>query len=158
MAAKESESMQQTFNGLDKLKCWKRACVLFALCAVAKSLPAQTLTTVYGSCQDPQCTSGSGPEALIQATDGNFLGGGNNTATRAPLMGTTCGTIFKISPIGTLTSLCEFCSLSRCLDGSYYAFCENQTQHYRTGLCHRAARFRATCRFGSRHRARAGSQ
>jgi len=93
----------------------------FLLCAVgAIGLPAQTFSTLHSF----DLTDGAGPQAaLIQGTDGNFYGttteGGNNAATCTPLTGTTCGTIFKISPAGTLTTLYEFCAQSGCPDGSY---------------------------------------
>jgi uncharacterized repeat protein (TIGR03803 family) len=50
--------------------------------------------------------------ALVRATDGNLYGttvhgGANND-----------GTIFKITPGGTLTTLYSFCSQSACADGS----------------------------------------
>jgi uncharacterized repeat protein (TIGR03803 family) len=59
-------------------------------------------------------TVGASPEAaLIQATDENFYGttleGGANNA----------GTVFKITPGGTLMMLYSFCSQSICADGYY---------------------------------------
>jgi uncharacterized repeat protein (TIGR03803 family) len=73
-----------------------------------------TLTTLYSFCSQPDCTDGSGPWAgLIQATNGDFYGttsgGGANGG----------GTVFKITPSGTLTTLYSFCSQSGCTDGSY---------------------------------------
>ena len=54
--------------------------------------------------------------ALIQATDGNFygtaFGGGSNSCTPFG-----CGTVFKITPSGTFTTLYRFCSQSGCTDG-----------------------------------------
>jgi len=50
-------------------------------------------------------TDGANPEAgLIQATDGNFYGTmfGGGTCTN---FGSACGTVFKITPTGTLTTL-----------------------------------------------------
>jgi uncharacterized repeat protein (TIGR03803 family) len=62
------------------------------------------LTTLYSFCaQGGNCTDGAGPIAgLVQATDGNYYGtteggGANND-----------GTVFKITPSGTLTTLHSF--------------------------------------------------
>jgi uncharacterized repeat protein (TIGR03803 family) len=61
------------------------------------------LTTLYSFCAQTKCTDGAGPYAgLIQATDGNFYGtteggGANNW-----------GTVFKVTPGGTLTTLHSF--------------------------------------------------
>ena len=67
---------------------------------------AGALTTLY-SFND---NYGAGPEApLIQATDGNFYGtteeGGINSDYYSPA---SCGTVFKITPSGTLTTLHTF--------------------------------------------------
>jgi uncharacterized repeat protein (TIGR03803 family) len=54
---------------------------------------------------------------LIQGTDGNFYGvspfGGAELAC-----GSGCGTIFSMTPGGTVTTLYNFCSLTGCADGS----------------------------------------
>ena len=73
-----------------------------------------TLTTLYRFCSQSGCTDGGNPAAgLVQAADGNFYGttdsGGTNDG----------GTVFKITPNGTLTTLYNFCSNSDCTDGSY---------------------------------------
>jgi uncharacterized repeat protein (TIGR03803 family) len=62
-------------------------------------------------------TDGQYPEAaLIQATNGDLYGttyyGGTNSACPG-----YCGTVFKITPSGSLTSLYSFCSQSDCTDG-----------------------------------------
>jgi uncharacterized repeat protein (TIGR03803 family) len=73
--------------------------------------PSGTLTTRHsfrGELKD-----GEYPAGLIQAADGNVYGtasgGANNNA----------GTVFKITPSGTLTTLYSFCSQSLCTDGEY---------------------------------------
>jgi uncharacterized repeat protein (TIGR03803 family) len=72
------------------------------LCA-SGSLPAQTFTTVF-SFDD---ANGEAPEGvLIQATDGNFYGATVQGGANCPPYG--CGTIFKITPSGTLTTLHSF--------------------------------------------------
>ncbi|MFZ0312254.1 MAG: choice-of-anchor tandem repeat GloVer-containing protein [Candidatus Korobacteraceae bacterium] len=75
---------------------------------VFKITPSGTLTTLYSFCSQPNCTDGTEPSALIQATDGNFYGttlygGSNKSCTDAG-----CGTVFKITPSGTLTTLHSF--------------------------------------------------
>ena len=86
---------------------------------VFKITPGGTLTTLYNFCALPNCKDGSQPEAgVMQDTDGNFYGtteyGGTGTA--CGYLG--CGTVFKITPGGTLTTLYSFCSQPWCSDGS----------------------------------------
>jgi uncharacterized repeat protein (TIGR03803 family) len=74
--------------------------------------PGGTLTTLHDFCQQSGCTDGVGPYAgLVAATDGNFYG----TTTYGGATGN--GTIFKLSPSGTLTTLYNFCQQSGCTDG-----------------------------------------
>ncbi len=83
---------------------------------VFKITPSGKLATLYNFCSvgGTACTDGSSPQAgLIQATDGNFYGttydGGANGS----------GTVFKITPKGTRTTLHSFCSQTGCTDGYY---------------------------------------
>ncbi len=81
---------------------------------VFKVTPGGTLTTLYSFCAQSGCTDGYSPVAgLIQGSDGNFYGttggGGVNTSSR--------GTIFQMTPSGTLTTLYSFCQDNRCRDG-----------------------------------------
>ena len=87
-------------------------CAPYGCGTVFRITPGGTLTTLYRFCSKTGCTDGSAPfSGLIQATDGNFYGttslGGANSA----------GTIFKITPAGSLTELYPFCSQSGCIDG-----------------------------------------
>ena len=71
---------------------------------VFKITPAGTLTTLYTF--EGQADGGGPSSGLIQATDGNFYGtaaGGGETSSCGG-----CGTIFKITPAGTLTPLENF--------------------------------------------------
>lgn len=71
------------------------------------------LTTLYNFCSQSGCADGSNPHgALIQASNGNFYGTTSNGATGY-------GTVFKITPSGTLTTLYTFCSQSGCIDGEH---------------------------------------
>src|ERR1022692_3753285 len=104
-----STTMKRTVNVLSKLNWGTRACAVLVLCATtAIALPAQTLTTLFSF----DGTDGAGPQAgLVQATNGDLYGttygGGTNSA----------GTIFKITPGGTLTTLYSFCPPTNCTDG-----------------------------------------
>jgi uncharacterized repeat protein (TIGR03803 family) len=100
--------MKRIVNALGKLTCRKMACAVFVLYATtAAALPAQTFTTLYSFCSQSGCADGGYPLAgLVQATNGDLYGttskGGANCAPDG------CGTIFKISPGGTLTTLHSF--------------------------------------------------
>ena len=77
-----------------------------------KMSPAGQLVTVYSFCSQPGCADGSDPWDLIQATDGNFYG--ITVEGDAP----DSGTIFEITPSGSLTVLHTFCSGGEpCADG-----------------------------------------
>jgi uncharacterized repeat protein (TIGR03803 family) len=80
---------------------------------VFKITPSGTLTTLYSFCAQTNCTDGAQPmAALIQGTDGNLYGTTANGGV------SNFGTIFKITPTGTLTTLYSFCSLTNCADGA----------------------------------------
>jgi uncharacterized repeat protein (TIGR03803 family) len=82
---------------------------------VFKITPSGTLTTLYSFCSQggTACTDGATPFAgLVQATDGNFYGTTRNAGANGDY-----GTVFKITPSGTLTTLYSFCSQSGCTDG-----------------------------------------
>jgi uncharacterized repeat protein (TIGR03803 family) len=77
--------------------------------------PSGSLTTLYSFCTQYNCSDGRYPDAVIQAADGNFYGatssgGGTDCADG-------CGTIFKITASGTLTTLYRFCTQGNCPDG-----------------------------------------
>jgi uncharacterized repeat protein (TIGR03803 family) len=68
-----------------------------------------TLTTLHNF----DFTNGADPSGtLVQASDGNFYG--TTSAGGANGVG---GTVFKMTSIGTLTTLYNFCPLSNCRDG-----------------------------------------
>ena len=88
---------------------------------IFKITPDGTLTTLYSFCAQPHCPDGAVPNALMQATDGNFYGttmwGGGSINCASSSDG--CGTIFEITSGGKLTTLYDFCSQSGCTDGGY---------------------------------------
>lgn len=73
------------------------------------------LTTLYNFCSQAGCPDGAVPKAgLVQAVDGNFYG-----TTSGSWDGRSgAGTVFEITPTGTLTTLYVFCSLTNCNDGA----------------------------------------
>ena len=86
---------------------------------VFKITPAGTLTTLYSFCAQTNCIDGASPEAtLVLATNGNFYGttllGGSSSNC-----GGGCGTVFKITPAGTLTTLYSFCAQTNCPDDAF---------------------------------------
>lgn len=90
--------------------------VLFCIATTIAS-HTQTFTTLatFGG------TNGEAPwnAPLVQGTDGNFYGttllGG--TGSDASIC-TSCGTVFKVTPAGVLTTLWNFCSQTNCSDGA----------------------------------------
>ncbi len=85
-----------------------------------------TLTTLYRFCsQGPPCLDGQTPLGpLVQASDGNFYG-----ATGSGGGANQCGTLFKITPAGTLSTLYTFTGSDGCTpnggliqasDGNFY--------------------------------------
>ncbi len=96
---------------MSKFGSLKTGCIAFLFCAAAAvTASAQSLTTLVNF----SGSNGNNPTApVIQATDNNFYGttnlGGANTY----------GTVYKMTPTGTLTTLYSFCSQQNCADGSY---------------------------------------
>jgi uncharacterized repeat protein (TIGR03803 family) len=84
---------------------------------VFRLTPAGILTTLYSFCNQADCTDGANPNAPpLQASDGNFYG----TTLSGGLSGCDgygCGTVYKITSSGTLTTLYRFCSTANCADG-----------------------------------------
>jgi uncharacterized repeat protein (TIGR03803 family) len=94
--------MRRTAKELCKPSHWRRLYAVFALWAAAAfALPAQTFTTLFTF----DGTDGGEPKAtLVQGTDGNYYG----TTFYGGGVCSYCGTVFKITPSGTLTTLFNF--------------------------------------------------
>jgi uncharacterized repeat protein (TIGR03803 family) len=89
---------------------------------VFKFVPGSAPQIMYSFCAQASCTDGSFPfTGLTLANDGNFYGvtaeGGNN-GVNCGLTGYGCGTVFRITPGGSLTTLHTFCTQSSCMDGA----------------------------------------
>ena len=93
----------------------------YSLGTVFKITAAGTLTTLYSFCAlGYPCPDGYGPDTgLIQGVDGNFYGITGDGGSSNYCVGPNCGTVFKITPQGALTTLYSFCSQSGCPDGAY---------------------------------------
>jgi uncharacterized repeat protein (TIGR03803 family) len=80
---------------------------------------AGKLTTLYSFCSKKDCTDGATPYAgLIQGSDGNLYGTTAGGGASTPSCNGGCGTIFKITTAGELTTLYNFCSQANCTDGN----------------------------------------
>jgi uncharacterized repeat protein (TIGR03803 family) len=68
--------------------------------------------SAVGSTRYPSCIDGNGPYGLVQGTDGNLYGttgeGGDYSNCPSYGFGPSCGTVFKITPGGQLTTLHSF--------------------------------------------------
>jgi|CZKH01.1.fsa_nt_gi uncharacterized repeat protein (TIGR03803 family) len=91
---------------------------------VFKTSLSGALTVLYRFCSqingNGTCTDGANPSSvLVQAANGNLYGttAEGGTGAACPVF-YGCGTIFEITPTGTLTTLYSFCSQSGCADGA----------------------------------------
>jgi uncharacterized repeat protein (TIGR03803 family) len=75
------------------------------------------LTSLYSFCPASDCSGSAGPSGLVQARDGNFYGTTFYEGTCVDAAG--CGTVFKSTPRGKLTTLYNFCAQTNCTDGKY---------------------------------------
>jgi uncharacterized repeat protein (TIGR03803 family) len=109
-----------------------KACGVFLLRAMAAvALPAQTFTSLYSF----DGTDGSLPLAtLLQGSDGNFYGTTSSGGNSAECLNDECGTIFQITPGGTLTTIHNltgadganpFAGLIEGADKNFYGTTEN---------------------------------
>ena len=97
----------------------------YAYCAdgcgtIFKITPDGTLSTIFRFCAQGDCPNGYTPGGMIQAADGNFYGiTGHGGASGDRCDGSGCGTFFKLSSNGTLTTLYSFCTQMGCPDGEF---------------------------------------
>jgi len=93
-------------------------------CGTVFRISNGTLTTIYRFCSRTSCSDGNWPAGgLIQANDGTFYGttvrGGTGSACPPQQYPYGCGTLFKMTPNGTVTTLYNFCTQSNCADGNF---------------------------------------
>lgn len=82
--------------------------------------PTGVLTTIYSFCSQTNCTDGESPYGgVVFASDGNFYGTTSYGGANKDQCVDGCGTIFKVTPTGTLTTLYSFCSQPNCADGQW---------------------------------------
>jgi uncharacterized repeat protein (TIGR03803 family) len=85
---------------------------------IYKVTPNGTLTAFSAFCDTKPCTHGDVPSSLIRGSDGNFYGTTLDGGTNASPDTEVGGTIFKLTPTGTRTTLYNFCAQANCVDGS----------------------------------------
>ena len=86
--------------------------------AVFRITSSGTLTTIYSFCSQSECADGETPNALVLATNGNLYGTTSGGGASDKCFSGGCGTVFELTPAGTLTTLYHFCAQSRaCTDG-----------------------------------------
>lgn len=73
--------------------------------------PGGVFHVLHNFCWAASCTDGNLAGALFLARDGNFYG----TTAEGGAVG--AGTIYRMAPDGTFTTLYSFCSVTHCLDG-----------------------------------------
>jgi uncharacterized repeat protein (TIGR03803 family) len=91
--------------------------------SIFRMSPTGAASTVYTFCSQPNCADGQDVAGIVLGADGNIYGatregGANSSIDCSGEQVQTCGTIFKLTPSGTLTTLYSFCSQSNCADGS----------------------------------------
>jgi len=81
---------------------------------IFKFTKRDTLTTLHSFDR----TDGFAIKHLVQASSGSLDGTASNGGNLSECFGIGCGTVFKITTAGTLTTLYDFCSKSGCDDGA----------------------------------------
>src|ERR1035441_532543 len=98
--------------GFSRIENCLSLCLLCAATAIA--LPAQTFTTLVNF----NGANGAYPYAgMVQATNGELFG--TTDAGGIVCAGQGCGTVFRVTLSGKLTTSYGFCSQTNCADGSY---------------------------------------
>ncbi len=95
---------------------WRVCVFLLFLAATTIALVAQTFTTLVNF----DGPNGVGPQAvaLVQGTDGNLYGTTFSGGSSSGCEFEGCGTVFKMTAAGAVTTLYSFCVQAGCSDGS----------------------------------------
>jgi len=89
--------------------------------AIFKITPGGTLSTLY---QFKWIIRGRPTRGgLIQAADGNFYGTTEYGGASSAFCPSGCGTVFKLTPKGVLSTVYSFCPQNYCPDGGVYPAC-----------------------------------
>ncbi len=113
LLGKDGDFFGDAGNGGSYTNCSNGCGTLF------KMTPEGAFTLLYTFCanQSP-CPGGAEPVGtLAQAADGNFYGA-TQSGGIVTMCGGGCGTVFRMTPSGNLTTLYSFCSLPNCADGA----------------------------------------
>jgi uncharacterized repeat protein (TIGR03803 family) len=94
--------------------------------SIYKVTPSGNITAIYNFCggnANNNCTDGDEPQgSLVEGSDGNLYGttesGGTDSGHGAGMDGGGAGTIYRVTPGGTLSTLYTFC-LTDCSDGGF---------------------------------------
>ena len=107
------EGTDRNLYGVASLGGNLKLCNHYGCGTVFKMTPEGKLTTLHNfDFKDGWLAYGK----LVQATDGNFYGT-TSAGGFSKCGGQGCGTVFKITPQGALTTLYKFCSKTNCADG-----------------------------------------
>lgn len=101
---------------MTRVNSWKYPCAIFLFLAVTASASlAQTFTTLVNFNQ----TNGETPLfPLVQGFDGNIYGATSTGGVSSYCPPTdSCGTVFKITSSGVMTTIYNFCAQRGCPDG-----------------------------------------
>ena len=86
---------------------------------VFKLTPSGKLSTLHSFCSQEPCTDGEFPRGLVQGSDGALYGTtSSGGAYGSFLCFGGCGTVFRITSGGALTTLYSFCAQTNCPDGA----------------------------------------
>ena len=111
-------SMETTIGGGPSFNWHDRS---YGYGTIFEIAPTGTLSTLHNFCSQNGCPDGAFPTGLVQGVDRNFYGvtsqGGISTNPSCTSY-TGCGTVFRLTPTGVLTTIYSFCSLPNCADGA----------------------------------------
>jgi uncharacterized repeat protein (TIGR03803 family) len=91
---------------------------LYGSGTVFRVTPNGSLTKLHSFCAQTGCPDGGFPlGTLIQATDGNLYGTTTEGGPACPAEYDACGTVFRMTLAGELTTVYTFCLQAGCPDG-----------------------------------------